>query len=79
MLKYKTEEFVKNAKEMTKRIHKTIMSDSLNSMDGETFELLQDAMKFIDQSLDLCKLQNETLVDINRKLDRILVNQETKG
>ena len=72
MLGIKTKEFVENARDVKKKIHMTIMSDSLETMDGTTFDMLKSTMDIIDQALDLCKEQAMALEEIDRKLTTLL-------
>lgn len=76
MLKEKSMFFVEKAKEYKKRIHQTIMSDSLETMDETTFSLLKDTMYFIDLAIDITKEQNDALVEIDRKLETLLEKVE---
>lgn len=77
MLTFHTDKVTKEIKELKSNFAKAMMGESVfMSMDPTTLTMMQSCFRLLDTSADLMTEQAEMMELINRKLDRILDNQE---
>lgn len=72
MLTNETKDLMEKGINLKKKAHKAIMSDSLQSMDYYTYNVVRETLKFIDSTLNLFEEQNKTLDKINDILINLL-------